>query len=196
MPMVNLPAKIVMNKKKIIAQTQQWLTDVIVGLNLCPFAKRVVLADSIRLVVSESQTDEALLEEFVLEIERLENTDIEKVETTLLIIPKMLTDFEDYNQFLDLIDNLLLQFNWQGIFQIASFHPDYCFADASPDASENLTNRSPYPILHILREDSVTKAIAQYPDVDGVSERNIKRVAGLSDKEKQQLFPYLLATDN
>jgi hypothetical protein len=196
MPIVNLPAKIVMNKKKIIAQTQQWLTDVIVGLNLCPFAKRVVLADSIRLVVSASQTDEQLLEEFVLEIELLENTDIEKLETTLLIIPKMLTDFEDYNQFLDLIDNLLLQFNWQGIFQIASFHPDYCFADASPDDSENLTNRSPYPILHILREDSVTKAIAQYPDVDGVPERNIKRVAGLSDKEKQQLFPYLLATDN
>ncbi|MFQ3324191.1 MAG: hypothetical protein ACI90U_002017 [Pseudomonadales bacterium] len=196
MPVVNLPVKIVMDKKKIIVQTQQWLTDVIVGLNLCPFAKRVVLAESIRLVVSESQTDEQLLEEFVLEIELLENTDIEKLETTLLIIPKILTDFEDYNQFLDLIDNLLLQFNWQGIFQVASFHPDYCFADASPDDSENLTNRSPYPILHILREDSVTKAIAQYPDVDGVSERNIKRIAGLSDKEKEQLFPYLLATDN
>jgi hypothetical protein len=196
MPIINLPVKIVMDKKKIIMQTQQWLTDVIVGLNLCPFAKRVVVAESIRLVVSESQTDEQLLEEFVLEIELLENTDTENLETTLLIIPKILTDFEDYNQFLDLIDNLLLQFNWQGIFQIASFHPDYCFADASPDDSENLTNRSPYPILHILREGSVAKAIAQYPDVDGVSERNIKRVAGLSDKEKQQLFPYLLATDN
>jgi hypothetical protein len=90
----------------------------------------------------------------------------------------------------------LLQFNWQGIFQIASFHPRYCFAGANPDDRENLTNQSPYPILHILREDSVEKAIAHYPDVDAVPQRNIKRVEELSNQKKQQLFPYLSEVDS
>ena len=196
MPIINLPVKIVMDKKKIIMQTQQWLTDVIVGLNLCPFAKRVVVADTIRFTISDSTTVEQLLEQFVAEIELLQNTDVEQLETTLLIIPKMLTEFDEYNQFLDLIDDLLLQFNWQGIFQTASFHPRYCFADASPDDRENLTNQSPYPILHILREDSVEKAIAHYPDVDTVPERNIKRVEDLSNQQMQQLFPYLFVVDS
>lgn len=196
MPVINLSVNIIMDNNTIITQTQQWLTDVIVGLNLCPFAGRAVLADTIRLTVSESTTAEQLLEEFVAEIELLENTDIEKLETTLLIIPKMLTEFDEYNQFLDLIDELLLQFNWQGIFQIASFHPRYCFAGANLDDRENLTNQSPYPILHILREDSVEKAIAHYPDVDAVPQRNIKRVEELSNRQKQQLFPYLSAVDS
>jgi hypothetical protein len=196
MSVINLSANIIMDDNTIITQTRQWLTDVIVGLNLCPFAKRVVLADSIRLTVSDSTTVEQLLEEFVAEIELLENTDIEQLETTLLIIPKMLTEFDEYNQFLDLIDDLLLQFNWQGVFQIASFHPRYCFAGANPDDSENLTNQSPYPILHILREDSVEKAIVHYPDVEAVSERNIKRVEELSNQQKQQFFPYLFAVDS
>ncbi|MFT4998469.1 MAG: hypothetical protein ACJA0M_000215 [Chitinophagales bacterium] len=196
MPVVNLPVKIVMDKKKIIMQTQQWLTDVIVGLNLCPFAKRVVVADTIRFTVSESTTAEQLLEQFVAEVELLNNVDLTEVETTVLIVPEMFAEFDDYNQFLDLLDQVLLQFNWQGVFQVASFHPYYCFAGAHPDDNENLTNRSPYPILHILREGSVAKAIAQYPDVDKVPERNIKRVAGLSDKEKQLLFPYLFAVDS
>jgi hypothetical protein len=196
MPVINPLMSTIMDRKKIITQTQQWLTDVIVGLNLCPFASRVVLADTIRLTVSGSTTAEQLLEEFVAEIELLQNTDVEQLETTLLIIPKMLIEFDEYNQFLDLIDDLLLQFNWQGIFQIASFHPRYCFADASPDDRENLTNQSPYPILHILREDSVEKAIAHYPDVDTVPERNIKRVEDLSNQQMQQLFPYLFVVDS
>jgi hypothetical protein len=196
MPVINPLMSTIMDSKKIITQTQQWLTDVIVGLNLCPFASRVVLADTIRLTVSESTTAEQLLEEFVVEIELLENTDIEQLETTLLIIPKMLTEFDEYNQFLDLIDDLLLQFNWQGVFQIASFHPRYCFAGANLDDRENLTNQSPYPILHILREDSVEKAIAHYPDVDAVPQLNIKRVEELSSQQKQQLFPYLSAVDS
>lgn len=196
MPVINPLMNTIMDKKEIITQTRQWLTDVIVGLNLCPFAKRVVLADSIRLTVSESTTAEKLLENFVAEIELIENTDVEQLETTLLIIPAMLAEFEDYNQFLDLVDDLLLEFNWQGIFQIASFHPHYCFAGASPDDRENLTNQSPYPILHILREDSVEKAIAHYPDIDAVPQRNIKRVEELSSQQKQQLFPYLFVTDS
>ena len=196
MPVINLSANIIMDNNTITTETQQWLTDVIVGLNLCPFAKRVVLADTIRLTVSESTTAEQLLEEFVAEIELLENTDIEHLETTLLIIPKMLAGFDEYNQFLDLIDELLLQFNWQGIFQIASFHPRYCFAGANPDDRENLTNQSPYPILHILREHSVEKAIAHYPDVDTIPEQNIKRVEELSNQQKQQLFPYLFVIDS
>jgi hypothetical protein len=185
-----------MDNKKIIQQTQQWLTDVIVGLNLCPFAKRVVLIDSIRLVVSGSLTVEQLLEDFVTEIGILKSTDTEELETTLLIIPTVLSKFEDYNQFLDLIDDVLLQFDWQGVFQVASFHPNYCFAGADADDSENLTNRSPYPILHILREDSVAKAVANYPSIDDIPKQNIKRVEKLSSQQKLKLFPYLFAADN
>jgi hypothetical protein len=185
-----------MDNKKIIQQTQQWLTDVIVGLNLCPFAKRVVLIDSIRLVVSGSLTVEQLLEDFVTEIGILKSTDTEELETTLLIIPTVLSNFEDYNQFLDLIDDVLLQFDWQGVFQVASFHPNYCFAGADADDSENLTNRSPYPILHILREDSVAKAVANYPSIDDIPKQNIKRVEKLSSQQKLKLFPYLFAADN
>lgn len=185
-----------MDNKKITIQTQQWLTNVIVGLNLCPFAKQFVLANSIRLAVSESMTTEQLLEDFVTEIELLKNTDTEKLETTLLIIPAMLSEFKDYNQFLDLIDDLLIQFNLLGIFQVASFHPDYCFAGAVPDDNENLTNRSPYPILHILREDSVAKAIASYPSIDDVPGRNVKRVEELSSQQRLQLFPYLFTVDS
>jgi hypothetical protein len=185
-----------MDNKKIIQQTQQWLTDVIVGLNLCPFAKRVVLIDSIRLVVSGALTVEQLLEDFVTEIGILKSTDTEELETTLLIIPTVLSKFEDYNQFLDLIDDVLLQFDWQGVFQVASFHPNYCFAGADADDSENLTNRSPYPILHILREDSVAKAVANYPSIDDIPKQNIKRVEKLSSQQKIKLFPYLFAADN
>jgi hypothetical protein len=185
-----------MDNKKVIQQTQQWLTDVIVGLNLCPFAKRVVLIDSIRLVVSGSLTVEQLIEDFVTEIGILKSTDTEELETTLLIIPTVLSNFEDYNQFLDLIDDVLLQFDWQGVFQVASFHPNYCFAGADADDSENLTNRSPYPILHILREDSVAKAVANYPSIDDIPKQNIKRVEKLSSQQKLKLFPYLFAADN
>jgi hypothetical protein len=184
-----------MDCKKITIETEQWLTNVIVGLNLCPFAKRVLLADSIRLAVSEAMTAAQLVEDFVTEIALLKNTDIEKLETTLLIIPTILSKFEDYNQFLDLIDDLLLQFDWQGVFQVASFHPDYCFAGAATDDSENLTNRSPYPILHILREDSVAKAIASYPSVADIPKRNIKRVEELSNQQRLQLFPYLYTVE-
>jgi hypothetical protein len=192
----NLIMNTKMDNKKIIQQTQQWLTDVIVGLNLCPFAKRVVLIDSIRLVVSGSLTVEQLLEDFVTEIGILKSTDTEELETTLLIIPTVLSKFEDYNQFLDLIDDVLLQFDWQGVFQVASFHPNYCFAGADADDSENLTNRSPYPILHILREDSVAKAVANYPSIDDIPKQNIKRVEKLSSQQKLKLFPYLFAADN
>jgi hypothetical protein len=113
------------------------------------------------------------------------------VETTLLAIPDMLENFEDYNDFLDAVDLWVEQFGWEGELQVASFHPQYQFADTEADEPGNLTNRSPWPMLHIIREESLEQAVDHYPDVEGIPERNIKRMEALSKDEKRKLFPYL-----
>jgi len=125
------------------------------------------------------------------ELKLLENTPAEDVETTLIILPKILANFDDYNQFLDLVDELLFSFQWEGIFQVASFHPDYCFAETESDSVENLTNRSPYPILHLIREASMEHALKNLTAPDEVFKRNIKAMNNLSEKEIKRLFPYL-----
>lgn len=122
----------------------------------------------------------------------LDATVADKIETTLLIIPHMLADFEEYNQFIDPADALLQQFGWQGYYQIASFHPHYRFAGTRADAAENLTNCSPYPILHILREASIEKVLQNYPAPEKIPERNINRIRRLTLSEKRKCFPYLL----
>jgi hypothetical protein len=103
----------------------------------------------------------------------------------------MLADFEDYNQFLDLVDLWLQQFGWEGEIQVASFHPDYQFADTEPDDAGNLTNRSPWPLLHMIREESLEHALAHFPDPEGIPERNVLRMEQLSEAERKRLFPYL-----
>ena len=152
-------------------QTRQWLEEIVIGLNLCPFAKRELVKNRIRFTVSESKTEEELLINLNSELELIFAD--ENVETTLLILPHVLQDFYDFNQFLDLADVLIQQMDFEGIFQIATFHPDYQFDGTAPNDTENYTNRSPYPILHILREESLEKAIANYPDTDKIPERNI-----------------------
>jgi hypothetical protein len=158
-------------RDEIIQSVRLWVERLVIGLNLCPFAKRELVKQRIRFSVSDAESEEDLLQELHHELELLNRDDT--IETTLLIHPRVLTDFYDYNQFLDLADDLLIQMQLEGSFQIASFHPLYQFGGTEPDDVENYTNRSPYPILHLIREDSLEKAINSHPDPDGIPQRNI-----------------------
>ena len=154
-----------------ICQTQAWLDQVVIGLNLCPFAKRERLQQRISFVVTSAKTEAELLAALELQLNTLVATP--EQETTLLIHPYVLEMFDDYNQFLSVVDERLMLKGLEGEFQVASFHPDYQFGGTAITDAENYTNRSPYPMLHILREQGVSLAIASYGDVDAIPTRNI-----------------------
>jgi hypothetical protein len=165
--------------KTIIAATQRWLEKAVIGLNLCPFAKAVHVKKQIRYVVSAATTPELLLEELMNELRTLQDADPDKLDTTLLILPYMLTDFLDFNDFLDTVDIAVAEPEFNDEFQVASLHPQYQFAGTAPDDIENYTNRSPYPTLHLLREDSVDRAVAAVPDADRIVDNNIETMKKL-----------------
>ena len=175
----------------ITEQVDQWLNDVVIGLNLCPFAAKPQRNKQIKIFVSEASQEEALLEDILLQLIELSNTKPEKLETTLVVVPNMLQDFWDYNFFIDWVEGLIKQQDWEGIFQVATFHPDYCFGGAEPEDDENLTNRSPYPVFHLIREESMEKVLKHYPDPESIPGTNIARVSALSEEERKKLFPYL-----
>ena len=174
-------------KKEVVT----WLHTVVIGLNLCPFSARPTADNRVRFYVSKARAEDTLLQELFDEMLLLDKSPPAVIETTLLIIPNFLQDFFDYHQFLIWAQAQLKRQGWQGVYQLASFHPHYCFAGAEADDNENLTNRSPYPIIHIIREASLTKAIEFFADVDEIPERNKVRVEALSQDEKRKLFPYL-----
>ncbi|HCE2427793.1 TPA: DUF1415 family protein [Vibrio parahaemolyticus] len=175
----------------ITQQVDQWLNDVVIGLNLCPFAAKPQRNKQIKIFVSEATQEEALLEDILLQLIELSTIEPEKLETTLVVVPNMLQDFWDYNFCIDWVEGLIKQQDWEGIFQVATFHPDYCFGGAAPEDDENLTNRSPYPIFHLIREESMEKVLKHYPDPESIPDTNIARVSALSEEERKELFPYL-----
>ncbi|EGQ8804150.1 TPA: DUF1415 domain-containing protein [Vibrio parahaemolyticus] len=175
----------------ITQQVDQWLNDVVIGLNLCPFAAKPQRNKQIKIFVSEATQEEALLEDILLQLIELSTTEPENLETTLVVVPNMLQDFWDYNFCIDWVEGLIKQQDWEGIFQVATFHPDYCFGGAAPEDDENLTNRSPYPIFHLIREESMEKVLKHYPDPESIPDTNIARVSALSEEERKKLFPYL-----
>ena len=175
----------------IEAEVRQWLDDIVIGLNLCPFAAKPARAGRVRVVVSEAREELDLLAELQLELAKLDDTPADEIETTLIAVPHLFADFVDYNDFLDQVDGLLDQFEWSGMYQVASFHPHYQFEGTLPDDAENLTNRAPYPLLHLLREDSVEAAIAAHPDVDGIPDTNIRKLREMDDAARARLFAYL-----
>lgn len=179
------------NEQAIIVSVAGWLNEVVIGLNLCPFSAKPTRENRVRFFVSSASDDEALLQDLQQEMELLDQKPANEIETTLVIIPNHLHDFFDYNQFLQWTHQLLKRNGWVGVYQLATFHPDYCFADAEPDDAENLTNRAPYPILHIIREASLEKALEYFADVDEIPQVNKARVANLTPEEKKNLFPYL-----
>ncbi|MFN0173219.1 MAG: DUF1415 domain-containing protein [Saprospiraceae bacterium] len=174
-----------MTESAVIAQTTQWINSVVIGCNFCPFAAKAVLRQSIRYVVLQETTIENALEALVDELRFLDRT--EDIETTLLIFPKHFADFEDYLDLVELAENLSIEQGYEGVYQIASFHPDYCFAGADEDDPANYTNRSPYPMLHLLREDSISKVLDHYIDPEGIPDRNIAFAQGKGLKYMQLL---------
>ena len=163
----------------VIAETRAWVERAVIGLNLCPFAKAPQVKGQVRYAVSAATDPEALLADLVRELEHLAEAPPERIETTLLIHPGVLTDFEDFNDFLDVADAALQALGLEGVLQVASFHPDYRFADSDPDDLANATNRSPYPTLHLLREDSIARAVAAIPEAEAIFEANIETMRKL-----------------
>ena len=157
----------------IVAATQNWLDRAVIGLNLCPFARAVRVRQQIRYVVSAASDITALVADLRRELRALAAAEPQQVDTTLLIHPAVLGDFIEFNDFLATADDAVAQLELAGVIQIASFHPDYRFAGTRADAIENYTNRSPYPMLHLLRESSVAQAVAAFPDAAAIYRRNI-----------------------
>ncbi|MFZ6767480.1 DUF1415 domain-containing protein [Undibacterium sp. Di26W] len=177
-----------LNSADVIAATELWLEKAVIGLNLCPFAKAVQVKQQIRYIVSQARTPEALLDDLARELELLAETNPEKTETTLLIHPMTLNDFLDFNDFLDVADGLLEEVELDGQLQIASFHPDYQFAGTEPDDIENYTNRAPFPTLHLLREDSIDKAVLAFPEAEQIYEKNMDTMRELGHEGWRRLF--------
>lgn len=174
------------NDEEIILAVRQWVETFVVGMNLCPFAKRELVKNRVRFVTTAATTAEQLLQVLQTELELL-NAD-PSVETTLLIHPDVLQDFYDFNDFLGFADSLLVDMELEGIYQVASFHPDYQFGGTRSGDAENYTNRAPYPVLHLLREESLERVIADYPDVDDIPERNIELMNSLGKDKLQALL--------
>jgi hypothetical protein len=165
--------------EEIVAATREWLEKAVIGLDLCPFARAVYIRDQIRFAVSEAETPEDLLEHLVSELRTLAAASPEEIDTTLIIHPWVLEDFLDYNDFLDDAEAAVARLGLEGEIQVASFHPDYQFEGTGPDDIENYTSRSPYPMLHLLREASVERAVAAFPDTSRIYEKNIETLRRL-----------------
>jgi uncharacterized protein len=163
----------------VIAHTRAWLERAVIGLNLCPFAKAVHAKGQVRYVVSDAAEPEALLVQLLDEMHRLVATDPAETDTTLLIHPQVLNDFYDFNDFLGLAEEALAEAGLEGVLQVASFHPAFQFAGTEADDVTNATNRAPYPTLHLLREASVDRAVAAFPEADAIFEANIETMETL-----------------
>lgn len=177
-------------QETIITTTQCWVEHWVIGESLCPFAHKPATENRILYQVSNAQRPKQLLLELAQALEHLINTPTQVVETTLLIHPYVLKDFLAYNAFLDQVDDLLVEMDLEGVLQVASFHPDYQFADTDYDDVENFTNRSPYPMLHLIREASIEQAIRYHPNIEAIPERNIKHVRSLGLTPIQTLLSH------
>ena len=153
--------------------TKQWLEKAVIGLNLCPFAKAPHVKNLVRIVVSEARHLDGFLEDLDRELQLLGNTPASELETTLLVHPTLFPDFETFNQILEIADDAVVENELEGIVQIAPFHPDFQFEGTETDDISNYTNRSPYPTLHLIREDSIAKAAEAFPDTSAIFDRNI-----------------------
>ena len=162
-----------------IDDTRVWLERAVIGLNLCPFAKSVHVKGQIHYVVSRAQTAQALLQDLIVELKALLATAPAARDTTLLIAPDCLADFLDFNDFLAKADQALLDLELEGVLQIANLHPDYQFAGTRADDITNYTNRSPYPTLHLLREDSIDRAVDAFPEAETIFEKNMETMERL-----------------
>lgn len=174
------------NEQVFVDAVINWFEKSVLGLNLCPFAAKPYNKGAIQFELSQAADDENCLLDLVINLQKLEHQ--VETETLVLICPYHLSSFDDYNQFLNLVDDLLDKQGWSGIFQVASFHPDYVFEDCDTDDRANWTNRSPYPLLHLIREDSISRAVVSFTDINEVPARNIKRLRSLNDEQMSEIF--------
>jgi hypothetical protein len=177
-----------MSEDDIIAATREWLEKAVIGLNLCPFAKAVTLKNQVRFVVSAAPHLDGLLEDLDRELDFLAVADPEAVDTTLLIHPTLLPDFLDFNDFMQLAEAAVGEHGLEGVIQIASFHPAFQFEGTAPDDMGNYTNRAPFPTLHLLREASIERAVAAFPEAATIYERNIETLRALGHAGWQALW--------
>jgi len=162
-----------MTDQEVLDKTRLWLEKAVIGLNLCPFAKAVYVKNQVRLVVSRAKHADGLLEELDRELDLLVATPAEEVDTTLLIHPTLFDDFLDFNDFLEIAEGVVDEHGLEGVVQLASFHPQFQFDGTEPDDIGNYTNRAPFAILHLLREDSVERAVEAFPEAEAIFEQNI-----------------------
>ncbi len=162
-----------------LAETRAWVDRAVIGLNLCPFAKAPQVKGLVRYVVSSATDPAALLADLITELERLAETRPDKLETTLLVHPLVLTDFADYNDFIDVAEDTVAELDLEGVLQVASFHPQYQFDGTEVDDVTNATNRSPYPTLHLIREDSIDKAVEAFPEAEQIYAVNMATMQAL-----------------
>jgi hypothetical protein len=172
--------------KKIIHQTQYWLDNVIIAHNICPFAKRERDKGGISFVLEETSDVAQALENLLLECQRLDENPA--IETILLIFSQIGQDFYQYLDFLDIANQLLIDQTYEGVYQLASFHPDYCFSGSEEDDPANFTNRSPHPTIHIIREASLTSALQHYKNPENIPKRNIQYCQKLGLQKMQQMW--------
>jgi hypothetical protein len=168
-----------MSEEEVISETRLWLEKAVIGLNLCPFAKAVYVKNQVRLVVSRARHADDLLEELDRELDLLVATPAEEIDTTLLIHATLFEDFLDFNDFLEVADGVVEEHGLEGVIQLASFHPRFQFDGTEPDDISNYTNRAPFAMLHLLREDSVEKAVEAFPEAETIFEENIKTLEKL-----------------
>lgn len=164
----------------VLADTRRWIEKAVIGLNLCPFARSVYVKQQVRIVVSRARHLDAFLDDLDRELDLLVNTPAEEIDTTLLVHPTLFPDFEVFNDFMGVVDDVVDEHDLEGVIQVANFHPAFRFEGEADDDMSHFTNRAPYPTLHLLREDSVERAVAsEGGDANSIVERNIATLRGL-----------------
>ena len=177
-----------MTDNLVLSQTRHWLEKAVIGLNLCPFAKAVYVKNQVRLVVSKARHADDLLEELDRELDLLVATPASEIDTTLLIHPTLFDNFLDFNDFLEIAEGVIDEHGLEGVIQLASFHPQFQFDGTEPDDISNYTNRAPFAILHLLREDSVERAVEAFPQADAIFQANIQTLEKLGHAGWKALF--------
>ena len=172
-------------------KTLRWVKDFVVGLNLCPFARPLLASDALRVTVCEATEDEVVAGALLDEIELIQKASEAEIATTLVVFPNALRGFDTYLAFLDGAQQLIEEMDLLGVLQLASFHPDYQFAGEPIGAASHFTNRAPFPMIHLLREDMVTRALETYPNPEQIPERNIQKLDDLGRERLQQMLTAL-----
>lgn len=173
---------------RVVAETLQWVERFVIGLDVCPFARSVVEQQCLRVVSASSRDVNKLFQAALEEIDRLQRSEPAQIATTLLVFSHGLQDFDHYLDFVDSLNDALVSAGLEGILQIASFHPHYCFADADVDDVANFTNRSPYPMVHFIREAELARALRAYPNPQLIPQRNIQRLRGMGTTAVKDLI--------